>query len=202
LAVQAIEPLSACANESWRAQSYVSARRRSRRGSGATSRWTDSEAGKAGPAAATVMVVELTRGEFETGFEIEFVGGGCSNRILLVADDVIIVVIVVVVGGVGHNGLVLQNASHGASDGGWTATSMSGVESAAKLFMRVGDLGLELRVALCEALSDNVIDKTVAVFQFVPGLVAAEAKGRGVLVLGDGSNHEVDLLIIKGCLCR
>jgi hypothetical protein len=55
---------------------------------------------------------------------------------------------------------------------------MSGCQSAAKLFMQVGNLGLELGVALCEALSDDVVDETIAVFQFMPGLVAAEAKGR------------------------
>ncbi len=60
--MQAIEPLSACANERWRVWSYVSARRRSRMGSDVASRWTVSDAGSADPSSATTTVTELMVG--------------------------------------------------------------------------------------------------------------------------------------------
>ena len=90
----------------------------------------------------------IDRGILEACLEVQFVGGGGPNRILLVSDDAIIVlsfVVVVDIGGVACGRFIFQDAPHGAiagSAGRWTTTNIGGVEAAAKLLMRVGDLGL------------------------------------------------------------
>jgi hypothetical protein len=70
--------------------------------------------------------------------------------------------------------------------------STGGVEAAAKLLVQVGNLGLELGVALCRTLGNDVIDEAITVFQFVTGLITAKTKGRGILPMGNGYDHKVN----------
>ena len=140
-------------------------------------------------------------GGLKACFEIQFVVRGGAKRLLLVSDDGIVVS---VDGGGELNRVDFENAAHGAGVRRTVGCrTLSGGEATVKLLVQVADLSLELGIVLRQTLSNDVIDEAFAVFQLVTGQVTAKTKGRGILTLvGNGSDHEVNILIIDGGVCR
>jgi hypothetical protein len=61
--------------------------------------------------------------------------------------------------------------------------------------MQSCNLALELRMLLCEAFRDDVIDEAVSVGQLMTGLAASKACVGFCLILKHGADKEVDLLL-------
>jgi hypothetical protein len=147
----------------------------------------------------------------KTILEVGFGESCCANRFLLISGRGVVIVFVISVCGGGENigssvGMrgLLHDAAHRASGRsageGRATTSPSRIEAATELFVEVGDLRFELGITLGESLGDNVIHKTIAVLELVSRVVATQTNRGGILMLGDGTNHEVELCLIEGGL--
>jgi hypothetical protein len=55
-------------------------------------------------------------------------------------------------------------------------------------------------MALSESLSDNVVHKTIAILELVSQMVATQTNVRGILMLGDCANYEIEVRLIEGGL--
>jgi hypothetical protein len=116
----------------------------------------------------------------EAVFEIQVVEVGGTNRVLLKSDGVVVI-------GIGGEwsvpmlcSVVFHDAAHGTMigcAGGCLSTGVGGIEATSKLFVGIGYLHFQLRVLLSQAFGDDVVYKTIAVFEFVAGLLASQANG-------------------------
>ena len=117
---------------------------------------------------------------FVAVFEIQVVEVHRANRVLLKSDGIVVVVIIIG----GREGsvyvlgrFVLQDTSHDTITR-WarrrTGASAGRGETASELFVRVCNLRCELRVLLSQAFGNDVVNKTVTVFEFVTGLLTSQ----------------------------